>query len=73
MSATVTWCETCEREVPDEELADASTCPRCGAVLTEEREERRPVPWTFKLMIAATVVYLGYRSYQGIAWLVHHA
>jgi hypothetical protein len=35
-------------------------------------EERRPVPWTFKLMIVATVVYLGYRAYQGIAWLVHH-
>jgi hypothetical protein len=39
----------------------------------EEPEDRRPVPWTFKLMIVATVVYLGYRAYQGIAWVVHHA
>lgn len=73
MSATVAWCETCEREVPDGELTDGGACPRCGTVLAGDSEERRPVPWTFKLMIVATVVYLGYRAYQGIAWVVHHA
>jgi uncharacterized paraquat-inducible protein A len=70
VSATVTWCESCERAVPEDELTEEGACPTCGTVLAQER---RPVPWTFKLMIAATVVYLGYRAYQGIAWLVHHA
>jgi uncharacterized paraquat-inducible protein A len=72
----MTWCESCEREVPDGELAEDGTCPVCGhALRTEDEapEQRRPVPWTFKLMIVATVVYLGYRAYQGIAWVVHHA
>ena len=34
---------------------------------------RRPVPWYFKFMMGASVIYLGYRAYQGITWLAHHA
>lgn len=69
MSVTAVWCEHCQRAVEDEELGEEGTCPGCGTVL---REERRPVPWHFKLMIVATVIYLGWRAYQGIGWLVHH-
>lgn len=64
------WCEECDRLVEDEELTESGACPDCGTELAER--ERRPVPWYFRLMIAATVVYLGYRAYQGVAWLVHH-
>jgi uncharacterized paraquat-inducible protein A len=63
------WCETCNRVVEDEEQTDEGTCPTCD----EPLEERRPVPWHFKLLLAATVIYLGYRTFQGIVWLVHHA
>jgi uncharacterized paraquat-inducible protein A len=63
------WCDTCDRLVENAELGEGGACPTCGAAL----EERRPVPWYFKLMIAVTIVYLGYRAYQGIGWLVHHA
>ena len=63
------WCDSCDRMVEDENLTDDGSCPTCGTVL----EGRRPVPWHFKLMIVATVIYLGYRAYQGIGWLVHHA
>jgi hypothetical protein len=38
----------------------------------EDAATRRP-PWHFKVMLGATVIYLGYRSYQGITWLIHHA
>jgi uncharacterized paraquat-inducible protein A len=69
MSATATWCEQCQHALEPEELTDEGACPTCGTVL---RLERRPVPWTFKLMLVATVVYLGYRAYQGVGWLVHH-
>jgi leucyl-tRNA synthetase len=61
------WCETCERMVADEELSEGN-CPTCD----EPLEERRTIPWHFKLLLLATVVYLGYRAYQGIAWVVHH-
>jgi len=62
------WCDTCEKTVEDDELTEEGECPECG-----EQLERRKVPWHFKLMIAATAVYLGWRAYQGIGWLVHHA
>jgi hypothetical protein len=29
-----------------------------------------PLPWHFKLLVAAITVYLGYRAFQGIEWLV---
>jgi uncharacterized paraquat-inducible protein A len=68
----VAWCEECARLVEDEDLDDGA-CPRCGTVLEErERTGRRRYPWTFRFMIAASVVYLGYRSYQGITWVIHH-
>ena len=43
-------------------------CPRCGY----EQPLHRRAPWGFKLFLVATVIYLGYRAYQGIGWLVHH-
>lgn len=69
MSTTALWCEECQRLVEPASLTGDGECPTCGAVL---REERRPVPWHFKLMILATIVYLGWRAYQGVGWLVHH-
>jgi hypothetical protein len=26
----------------------------------------------FKFMAVATVIYLGYRAFQGITWVIHH-
>jgi predicted RNA-binding Zn-ribbon protein involved in translation (DUF1610 family) len=63
-----TWCETCRRRVDPDAAAADWTCPDCGEALVA----RRNVPWTFKLMLVATVVYLGYRLYQGMGWVVHH-
>jgi len=31
-----------------------------------------PVPWHFKLLLVALVLYLGYRAVQGVVWLAHH-
>jgi hypothetical protein len=32
----------------------------------------RKAPWHFKILLVGSVIYLGYRTYQGIGWLVHH-
>ncbi len=64
------WCDECDQLVDDEDVGDGGTCPTCGTPL--EEPQRRPVPWYFKFMVAASVIYLGYRSYQGITWLAHH-
>ncbi len=40
----------------------------------DEEEGQRQVraPWHFKLIAVGTVIYLGYRAYQGVEWLSHH-
>ncbi len=40
-----------------------------GQEVGEEQEEVK-APFSFKLMIALTVIYLGWRLIQGIVWLV---
>jgi hypothetical protein len=32
----------------------------------------RRAPWHFKVLLVGTVIYLGWRAYQGISWLIHH-
>ena len=63
------WCDECDRLVEDEDLTDDGTCPHCGDLLTGQR----PIPWKFRIMIGATVIYLGYRAYQLVTWIVHKA
>jgi hypothetical protein len=36
----------------------------------EVGEEELKTPFSFKLMIALTVIYLGWRLIQGIVWVV---
>jgi DNA-directed RNA polymerase subunit RPC12/RpoP len=62
------WCEQCDRRVEDEELNAERACPTCGNVALDHRRS----PWYFKFMLVASVIYLGYRAFQGIAWMVHH-
>jgi len=54
------------------------TCPECGrgvdpggaTVATDEDLPR--VPWHLKLLLGALAVYLGYRVWEGIAWVWQH-
>jgi DNA-directed RNA polymerase subunit RPC12/RpoP len=62
----VPWCDECDKLVEDDELTEEGSCPQCGDLLTG----RRPIPWQFRLMIGATVIYLGYRAYQLVSWIV---
>jgi hypothetical protein len=43
---------------------------RAGAEV--EPEEIPPIPFHLKLLGVALVVYLGYRFFQGVEWLIHH-
>jgi hypothetical protein len=38
--------------------------------LPDRDQEEIKTPFSFKLMIVLTVIYLGWRLIQGIAWLV---
>jgi hypothetical protein len=36
----------------------------------DDPDKDLPTPFTFKLMIVLTVIYLGYRLVQGVIWLI---
>jgi hypothetical protein len=42
-----------------------------GDQLSEPVRQAR-APWHFKFIVVGSVIYLGYRLYQGIYWLAHH-
>lgn len=55
------------------------TCPNCGSPVAGPggNEHGRPAvatrpPWHFWVLVAAVVVYLGWRLVQGLAWVVEH-
>jgi hypothetical protein len=43
-------------------------CPNCGRVIAEPAK----TPWHFKLLLAAVVLYLGFRAFQGVEWVIGH-
>lgn len=73
------WCATCDRFYNPNTLQTDGTCPTCGrhvaapaAVETSDEPRSASAPWHFKLLIAVTAVYLGYRLFQGIVWVGQH-
>lgn len=77
------WCEQCARYLAPASVDDGR-CPSCGrtvevgtvaeqaaaTALARDEEERLPVPWHLKVLAGAIVVYLGYRLWQGIVWVL---
>jgi len=61
------WCDDCNRHLEPEELGEGDTCPGCGRAL-----DTTPVkaPWHFKLLLGSLTIYLGWRGWQGITWLL---
>jgi hypothetical protein len=41
-------------------------CPTCGRVIARAQS----APWHFKLLVAAVALYLGYRAWQGVDWVI---
>jgi hypothetical protein len=64
----VPWCEECDERLEADEVDEDGSCPICGA----ETVEHRGTPWYFKFMLVASVIYLGWRAFQGVTWVVHH-
>lgn len=72
------WCETCDRFYNPNSLRADGTCPTCGrhvgsnAVAATVEDAPPATPWHFKLLLLATVLYLGWRLVQGIVWVAEH-
>ncbi len=65
-------CDTCERFYNPNSVRPDGTCPTCGRQLGDPALAAAPegAPWHFKLLVAATVVYLAWRFVQMISWVV---
>ena len=70
------WCTHCDRFLSPATVKTDGTCPTCGravdpgAVKVEETATRRRIPWHFQALLGVFALYLGYRAFQGIEWLV---
>ncbi len=63
------WCEECAAAYQRDALGEDGTCPVCGRSIVVAPSR---LPWHFRLLAGATVIYLGYRLYQGVEWVAHH-
>jgi rRNA maturation protein Nop10 len=67
----VPHCAACDRFLNPNTLHADGTCPSCGNQVAEPAPAA-PVPkapWHFKLLLGATVLYLGWRLVEGIIWV----
>ena len=60
------WCEDCSRFYTPTSMGSGGECPTCGRVIGAAPR----APWHFKLLIAASAIYLFWRLVQGVTWLV---
>jgi hypothetical protein len=68
------WCEDCAKYWAPSTMTPDGRCPTCGRELDPpqpvagdaagEQAVDEKVPWHFKLMIAALVIYLVFRFYE---------
>jgi hypothetical protein len=65
------WCDDCSRFWTPNSMRPDGSCPNCGRVIATAQAPTK-APWHFKLLLVAIVLYLGYRAWQGIAWVAHH-
>lgn len=64
------WCEDCSKYMTPSSMRDDGTCPTCGRQVGEaearaaDADGDESTPWHFKLLVVATVTYLGWRLAQ---------
>lgn len=63
------WCDECDRFYTPSTLSPDGECPE-GHPVAEPPGEDATLPWHFWLLLAALVLYLGWRLLQLIGWLI---
>lgn len=66
------WCDDCSRWFSPNALTTQGECPKCGSDLADHPDQAADggkVPWHLWLVLAAVVLYLGWRLVQGAGWL----
>ena len=69
------WCDECSRWFSPNALSREGECPTCGTRIETPPEEevladrQTRIPWHLWLLLAALVMYLGWRLLQGVGWI----
>ena len=77
------WCDECNRYLSPSTVRSDGSCPSCDRLVApggarqageanvdDDADALDPLPWHFKLLVGAIALYLGYRAYQGVEWIV---
>jgi hypothetical protein len=75
----VPWCPDCDQYLAPSAVQEDGACPACGQAVDPgglakdpaAADEHPPIPWHLKLLAAAVVLYLGFRAWQGVEWVLH--
>ena len=62
-------CPTCGRKLAGSSVPAAAAADPRKVDLKELAGEDK-MPWHFKLLVVAIVLYLGWRAFQGVEWLI---
>jgi hypothetical protein len=75
------WCVSCNKFMTPSTVQTDGTCPKCGNPverglipgMTRSADDDSPpgVPWHLKLLGVALAIYLSFRAFQIIDWLLH--
>ena len=60
------------REAPGSAPATGDTSGSAEGGADGDVVRQAKAPWHFKVIVVGSVIYLGWRLYQGIGWLAHH-
>jgi hypothetical protein len=72
------WCDECSQWFSPNALTAEGHCPKCGRALAKpgpadallDPDAPPPkAPWHFWVLVAAIVIYLGWRLIQGVGWI----
>jgi hypothetical protein len=68
----VPHCDTCDRFYNPNSLTSEGRCPACGTQVAAPAPEATapPAPWHFKVLLGATLLYLGWRLVEGVVWVL---
>ena len=65
-------CPVCGGGVAAPAVRSRADAPEPAGDTTTVEEEARKLPWHLKLLAVSFSLYMAYRIYQGVEWLVRH-
>jgi PHP family Zn ribbon phosphoesterase len=76
----VPWCAHCNKFLTPSTVQPDATCPKCGQVVEKglipgmtrpaDAAPATGIPWHLKLLLIAFAIYLSWRFFQMLSWVL---